>query len=338
MNAGSFFFMFFHLLKRGFWCAALLALPLSAFAQEAAPEASGEKSAAVEEAKSALPNIPAEETYEEVIISDEGENSDPEIEAMLEKSSEEHRRQELGVNPITIPSIRELLETLDKFRPVPIEKINSGNREAVFSNRLQTSVYFGSLIADGFMLAIAERSADVENIGKALIRQSHNLGIGERLTSRSKSILDKSQLGDWIGLREELIQTQAEVEQSMMDLRDEEMVHMISFGGWLRGFQLGATAIRDNYFQERATVLIQPEVVEYFIDRLDTLHPRLRKTQMVNQTIEQMQALYEFMNSRSGKAPSKEDVSKLLDMGNKIYETVLSRVNEKGEIIGPPQP
>ncbi|MFV0338234.1 MAG: hypothetical protein ACK5LK_08350 [Chthoniobacterales bacterium] len=313
----------------------LLSFTQYARAQDAAPETVPETPPATEEAD--LPNAPIGETYEAAIQIPDEENLSPEVEAMLEKSSEEHRREELGVNPITIPSIRELLGTLDQFRPIPLEKINAANREAVFANRMQSSIYFGSLIADGFMLGIAERSADVEAIGKALLRQAHNIGIGEKLTSRSKSILDKSQLGDWIGLREELIRTQAEVEQSMMELRDEEMVHMISFGGWLRGFQLGATALHDNYFAERANVLINPEVVEYFIDRLDTLHPRLRQTQFVKQLMSEMQSLQKMMNSLSGKPPSKEDVSKLLALGNKIYETALSRVNEEGEIIGPPQ-
>ena len=43
-------------------------------------------------------------------------------------------------------------------------------------------------------------------------------------------------------MREELIRTQADVEKTMIDLHDEEMAHMISLGGWLRGFQLAANS------------------------------------------------------------------------------------------------
>ena len=48
-------------------------------------------------------------------------------------------------------------------------------------------------------------------------------------------------------MREELIRTQADVEKTMIDLHDEEMSHMISLGGWLRGFQLAANSCAQSY-------------------------------------------------------------------------------------------
>ena len=95
----------------------------------------------------------------------------------LETSSTEHMREELGVNPVTSPSIASLLKDLEAFRPVPLKTIESANREASFSNRLQTALHFGSLVADGFMLTIAERPQDVQDIGRELIRQSRALGV-----------------------------------------------------------------------------------------------------------------------------------------------------------------
>ena len=50
---------------------------------------------------------------------------------------------------------------------------------------------------------------------------------------------------------------------------------------WLRGFQLGAVSTASNYSQSKARVLGNVEIMDYFIDRLETLHPRLKKTEMV---------------------------------------------------------
>jgi hypothetical protein len=143
------------------------------------------------------------------------------VEKEFQETSDDYMRDELGVNEITAPSIAQILKDFGNFIPVPMEIIATNPRDAVYDNRLQTSLHFGALVADGFMLTIAERSQDVQDIGRALIRQSRALGVGDRLTKRSKSLFEYSEKGDWHGMREELIRTQADVEKSMLDLHDE---------------------------------------------------------------------------------------------------------------------
>ena len=57
----------------------------------------------------------------------------------------------------------------------------------------------------------------------------------------------------------------------MLDLHDEEMSHMISLGGWLRGFQLAANSCAQSYTADKALILGRVEIMDYYIDRLDTL-------------------------------------------------------------------
>lgn len=256
----------------------------------------------------------------------------------LKKESDEHMREEQGVNEITAPSIQLILKELGSFQPIPLEIIAQNNRDAIYDNRLQTSLHFGSLVADGFMLTIAERPQDVEDIGRALIRQSRALGVGDRLTKRSKSLLEYSSKGDWMGMREELIKTQADVEQSMLDLRDEEMAHMISLGGWLRGFQLAANSCVESYSPERAAILEQPDIMDYYADRLDTLHPRLRKTELVTVLIAKLKELRLLASPADGKPPTEDQVEKMRDLANQIEAIALGPVDEEGRIGKQPAP
>lgn len=263
--------------------------------------------------------------------------STDQIERMLDESSEQHMREELGVNPITAPAIRNLLNQLDQFRPVPMELIAQNKRDLTFANRLQTAMHFGSLVADGFMLTLAERQADIEDIGRALIRQANNLGVGDRLTRRSKSILEKSSRGDWIGMRQELIDTQGDVEDAMMDLRDEEVAHLVSFGGWMRGFQLSANATTENYFPSRAEALLNDEVMEYFQERLSTLHPRMLQTELVEGIRNKLGQIREIGLEAKGRAPTRQEVEKMRYLANEIFLLSVSPVNEEGRIVGAPQ-
>ena len=252
------------------------------------------------------------------------------IEQQLEESSNEHMREELGVNPITTPSIQEVLKQLEVFRPYPVALIEAANREATFSNRLQTAMHFGSLVADGFLLTLAERPQEIQGVGKALIRQARALGVGDRLTKRSKSLFELSDKGDWVGMREELVRTQEDVETSMLELRDEEMAHMISLGGWLRGFQLGASSTAESYSPGKAAVLGNVEIMDYFLDRLSTLHPRLKKTEMVSSLTARLKAIRQLASEADGKPPTPDQVARLRDLANEAEAAAVARVDAEG--------
>jgi len=252
------------------------------------------------------------------------------IEQQLEESSNEHMREELGVNPITTPSIQEVLKQLEVFRPYPVALIEAANREATFSNRLQTAMHFGSLVADGFLLTLAERPQEIQEVGKALIRQARALGVGDRLTKRSKSLFELSDKGDWVGMREELVRTQEDVETSMLELRDEEMAHMISLGGWLRGFQLGASSTAESYSPGKAAVLGNVEIMDYFLDRLSTLHPRLKKTEMVSSLTARLKAIRQLASEADGKPPTPDQVARLRDLANEAEAAAVARVDAEG--------
>jgi len=259
--------------------------------------------------------------------------SSEEISQELQASSDEHMREELGVNPITSPAIAGLLKDLEAFRPIPIKLIESTNHGASFSNRLQTALHFGSLVADGFMLTIAERPQDVQNIGKELIRQSKALGVGQRLTKRSKSLFELSDKGDWLGMREELVRTQEDVEQSMMELHDEEMAHMISLGGWLRGFQLGASSTAEKYSESKASILGRIEVVQYFLDRLDTLNPRLKQTEMVTAFIGRIREIRLVLVETQGNPPTEAQIEKLKNLADQTEAIATAQVDSDGKLL-----
>lgn len=262
-----------------------------------------------------------------------GQQDQQEMDKELEAASEDYMREELGVNDITAPSIAQILKDFSSFTPIPLDVIGANPRDAVFDNRLQTSLHFGALVADGFMLTIAERSQDIQDIGRALIRQSRALGVGDRLTKRSKSLFEHSDKGDWQAMREELIRTQADVEKSMIDLHDEQMSHMISLGGWIRGFQLAVNSCSQSYTPEKALILGRVEIMDYYIDRLDTLHPRLKKTEFVSTITSKIKHLRDLAAEAQGRTPTESEVKKMRDLANSIESVALGPVDSDGKII-----
>jgi hypothetical protein len=185
----------------------------------------------------------------------------------------DHEREELGVNRYTAPRIEQVFERLDKLQPLPVTQLWRDPPASSPNRREQKGLIFGGLIADGFLIVTAQKQNLVDNLGRVLIREARGLGVADQVMRHSASLTELGRTGNWMAVRKELIATQADVEHAMVDLRDEKMAALISLGGWLRGLEIGAAAVEGQFTPERAKVLNQPELVDYFAQELTTLPP-----------------------------------------------------------------
>ena len=188
-------------------------------------------------------------------------------------TAESYEREELGVNQYTTPSIARIFEQLDALRPLPFDELRRPLPTTSATSREQNGLIFGGLIADGFLLVEAQRKNLVDDFGRALLREARGLGVGDRVLRHSASLTDQAKRGDWPAVRQELIATQADVEQAMSQLRDQKMAHLISLGGWLRGLEITAAAVEREFSPTRARTLAQADLLEYFASELKTLPP-----------------------------------------------------------------
>ena len=91
----------------------------------------------------------------------------------------------------------------------------------------------------------------------------------------SKSLTELGRRSDWTAVRQELTATQTDVEEAMVELRDQKMAHLISLGGWLRGLEISASTVMAEFSPARAKVLSQPDFLNYFNEEVKTLPPEL---------------------------------------------------------------
>jgi len=251
----------------------------------------------------------------------------------LEEDSDQHMREELGVNEFTTPSIRWLLMEMDNFAPLPNELVDQKKYDAVFPNRIQTATHFGSTIADGFIAVSNRREAEVRNISRALLKQARALGVADPIARHSKRILELSQSGDWADLRMELAGAQKDAEEGMIRLRDEQLAHFIALGGWLKGFHAALVSTNANYNPERAEELKRIEIIDYFTDRLDHLHPKIKQTDLIV-TIGSRLKTMRFILAESYDRPlSQADVRELLRLSDEIQQAVSTKSNRDAEVL-----
>jgi hypothetical protein len=205
--------------------------------------------------------------------------------APMESEDMEHIREELGVNEFTAPSIDLVFEELGTLGAIPFDKVWRDLPDSVPQSRPQLALASGAVIADGFLAVVAQKQSRIEAVGRVLLRLAKGLGVGDHVTKHSRSILEKAAKHNWDGVKKELIRAQADVEVAMLGLKDEELAHLVALGGWLRGLEMTSGVVADEYTPEKARRLIQPELMDYFLDRVETLNPIFKKTKLA-QTLE----------------------------------------------------
>ena len=222
----------------------------------------------------------------------------------------EHEREELGVNPYTAPSVAEIFQQLDDLKPLPYEQLKRDFPQAAHASREQMGMVFGSLVADGFLIVESQKRNLVEDLGRVLLRQARSLGVGDRVMRHSASLTELGKKGDWAAVRQELISTQQDVEQAMTELRDQKMAHLISLGGWLRGLEICAGAVESNYTPDRAAVLWQRDLINYFAEEIKTLPPAVAHKPLFEKVRVGVNAIRDLLN-RAPEKLSLDDVKAL---------------------------
>jgi hypothetical protein len=177
-------------------------------------------------------------------------------------SDDSHFREEQGVNEYTAPSIEKLFQMLDSLEPIPNQELSRPPQALRLDNRIKYALSFGVLIGDGFLAVEEEDAKAIEPLGRELLRRAKGLGVQQRANKHSKELLELAKRSDWSALRKELIITQKDVESAMLDLRDEEMAHLLSLGGWIRGLEIAAASVAADFTSERVAKLRQMDLLD----------------------------------------------------------------------------
>lgn len=224
---------------------------------------------------------------------------------------DEHLREEYGVNGVTTPSIESLFELLDTLGTLHYDQLKRPISDKTPADRVAVSLNLGSLIADGFLIVQCEKVEEMTDIGRALLKNAKVLGAGARMNRHSQSLLEHSLKGDWKSLRKELVKTQFDVEAEMVLLRDVDIAHLVSLGGWLRAFEIATTAVDANYNPEKTRNLARKDIVEYYLSSLESLSDAAREIPTMKKIIEGLQSLMPLVEGDEGRVLKPEEVKAL---------------------------
>src|SRR2546423_14644614 len=189
--------------------------------------------------------------------------------------------QAVRTDSISIPTPGELFAALEKPGKTNWSGQYRGPMPMTYRDRAEIALNLGGLIADGFIAVEAKDSQQVKNIGSDIIKLSKALGVSENLLSRGNSINEFAENDEWDTLQEELEATQNEVKSSMQSHADQDLVILMTLGGWIRGTQVVTAAIVKDYSEGSAKVLRQPALVHFMQSKINEISPELRGEPLV---------------------------------------------------------
>jgi hypothetical protein len=242
---------------------------------------------------------------------------------------DEHVREEFGVNDFTTPSIRKVFDSLDALGTLPYDQLKRPISDKAPSDRVLLALGLGTLIGDGFLVVQCEKIEEMENVGRAILKYAKALGAGLRINKHSQSLLENSLKGDWDKLRAELASTQADVEGEMVQLRDADVAHLIALGGWLRAFEIATEAVATNYSEDKSRALGRSDVVEYFLNSLESLHPDIQAQPAIQTLHDGLEAMLPILDVPEGKAFTLDEVKDLKEKAHLLAGVVQQELPKK---------
>ena len=228
---------------------------------------------------------------------------------------------------ISIPTPGELFAALEKpGKPNWIGQYR-GPMPTTYRNRAQIALNLGGLIADGFIAVEAQDSQQVKNIGADIIKLAKALGVSQNVLSRGNSINEFAENNEWDALHEELEATQNEVKSSMQSHSDQDLVILVSVGGWIRGTQVVSAAVMQHYDERAAKVLRQPALVKFIHTKINDISPGLHNEPLVKDVSDQLNGIEKLVAFPPGKAPSADEVRKVNEAVGKVMEQIQNKTD-----------
>ncbi|MGC1480935.1 MAG: hypothetical protein WA771_10550 [Chthoniobacterales bacterium] len=229
-----------------------------------------------------------------------------------------------SVDDVVVPVPSEIFNVLDKLGSPNWKGQLRSSFGKQSQNRAQVALLLGTVIAEGFIAVEAEDAEQVKQIGREVLDLSKAIGVQAAVQKRSKSIIDFADARKWNAVRRELDGAQQDVKGAMAELNDEDLAQLVSLGGWIRGTEVLTSIVGQDYKSSRAELLHQPELISYFNRRIDSMNPRLRKSDLIARIQRMLTEIRPLILEGGGSEISPKSVDRIHSMTKEMVQTISS--------------
>ena len=229
---------------------------------------------------------------------------------------------------LSIPMPGELLAALNKLGKMDWSAKFRAPIRTDWPSRPQAALNLGGLIADAYIAVEAEDTQQVKNLGKDILALGKNLGVSKEILERGKSLAEFADTKQWDVLKEELEATQNEVKDAMEHNKDQDLVALVTLGGWLRGTEVLSGWIGEHYTEAGAKLLRQPGIVGFLGKKLDAMPEKTKGEASVKKAQAKLKEIEAVVSFPTDAAPTQDAIKKLHQLAADLMKD-LSRKESK---------
>jgi hypothetical protein len=226
------------------------------------------------------------------------------------------------VDDVVVPVPSEVFGVLDKLGSPNWHEVLRSTRQSPASDRAQTALLLGTVIAEGFIAVEAQEAEEVKKIGRSVLNLAAAIGVKKSVIARSNAIIESADKKDWQRTRAELDGALQDVKHAMIELQDDQLAQLVSLGGWLRGTEALTSVVQKNYSKDGAELLHQPLLLEYFQRRLSGMDSHLKNNPLVGNIQKRLDDIRPLINDN-------EISSKAVDNVLGITQELVKGINSK---------
>lgn len=231
------------------------------------------------------------------------------------------------VDNVVVPVPSEVFGALDKMgRPTWEQVLRTTKDQAVGESQPQIALQLGLVIAEGFIAVEAQNTEEVKKIGATVQKLSKALGVEQHVTKHANAILKNADAKDWVAVRKELDRTSNDVRKAMLDLGSEPLSQLISLGGWLRGTEAVTDVVSKDYSAERAELLHQPMLLDYFQKRLASMPANIKKNPLIEDMQKGMLEIRPLVGLE-GAQISERSVKDVGTVAGRLVKSINAKIN-----------
>ena len=230
------------------------------------------------------------------------------------------------IDNVVVPVPSEIFTVLDKLgNPNWRAQLGPQKTYPPSPNRAQVALLLGTVIADGFVAVEAEDSERVKEIGRNVLTLAEAINVRKSVVARSNSIIEKADARQWNAVRREFDGALQDVNRAMVELNDAQLAQLVSLGGWMRGTEVLTSIVKEKYSRDRAELLYQPLLVDYFSRQLDKMSPRLRRNQLVGEIRSSLARIEPLLNKSPANNISVETVTEINTLAAEMVALIRGR-------------
>jgi hypothetical protein len=225
------------------------------------------------------------------------------------------------LDEVVVPLPSEVFNVLDKLGAPNWRGESRDPVVGTRGERAQIALLLGSIVAEGFVAVEAADKERIKEVGRGVLELSRAIGVEKTVLARTNLIVTKANSGQWGAVRHELDGALTDVKNAMIQLKDSQLAHLVSLGGWIRGTEVLTSVVGKRYSEDGADLLNQPDLLKYFQRRIADMPPRMRNNQLVNKIEKGLDEISPLINQKI----TPESVKRINEITGQMVKAIDSR-------------